>query len=64
MIASPSAAIDLPLKILLSEDSAADVWVSYNSTSYLQARHGVALEPAMKILLWKIWRRLQANEAR
>ena len=40
MPASPSAAIDLPLKILVSEDSAGDVWLSDNSTSYLQARHG------------------------
>jgi uncharacterized protein (DUF302 family) len=44
MIASPSAAIDLPLKILVSEDSAGDVWFSYNSTSYLQARHGFPQE--------------------
>jgi uncharacterized protein (DUF302 family) len=40
MIVSPSAALDLPLKILISEDSAGIVWMSYNSTSYLQARHG------------------------
>lgn len=40
MVAPPGAALDLPLKILVSEDSAGDVWLSYNSTSYLQARHG------------------------
>jgi uncharacterized protein (DUF302 family) len=44
MIASPSAAIDLPLKILVSEDSAGNVWLSYNSPSYLQVRHDFALE--------------------
>jgi uncharacterized protein (DUF302 family) len=49
MIASPSAAIDLPLKILISEDSAGDVWLSYNSTSYLQARHGFPQELAKTI---------------
>ena len=49
MIASPSAAIDLPLKILVSEDSAGNVWLSYNSTNYLQARHGFPQELAKNI---------------
>jgi uncharacterized protein (DUF302 family)/uncharacterized membrane protein YidH (DUF202 family) len=39
MIASPSIAIDLPLKILVSEDKSGKVWVAYNSPAYLQARH-------------------------
>jgi len=39
MLASPSIAIDLPLKILISEDSKGGVWISYNSPRYLQARH-------------------------
>ena len=41
MIASPSIAIDLPLKILVWEDVNRDVWLSYNSPAYLQARHNV-----------------------
>jgi len=41
MLAAPSAAIDLPLKILVWEDGAGKVWISYNSPIYLQARHGV-----------------------
>jgi uncharacterized protein (DUF302 family) len=41
MIASPSIAIDLPLKILVAEDSKGQVWISYNSSSYLQARHNL-----------------------
>src|ERR1039458_1919010 len=41
MIAAPTIAIDLPLKILVWEDSKGKVWVSYNSQAYLQARHGV-----------------------
>jgi uncharacterized protein (DUF302 family) len=41
MIASPSIAIDLPLKILVWEDAAAKVWISYNAPQYLQARHGL-----------------------
>ncbi len=44
MLAAPSSAIDLPLKILISEDSQGKVWVSYNSPAYLQQRHGVPRE--------------------
>jgi len=39
MQASPSIAIDLPLKILIWEDAAGKVWVSYNSFTYLRERH-------------------------
>ena len=41
MLAAPSIAIDLPLKILIWEDSEGKVWVSYNSPAYLQERHGL-----------------------
>ena len=41
MIASPSIAIDLPLKILVWEDSNGKVWISYNSPAYLKARHNL-----------------------
>jgi len=41
MLAAPSVAIDLPLKILVWEDGAGKVWVSYNSPAYLQQRHGL-----------------------
>jgi len=44
MIASPSIAIDLPLKILIWEDAGGKVWVSYNAPAYLQARHGLPAE--------------------
>jgi uncharacterized protein (DUF302 family) len=44
MLAAPSIAIDLPLKILIWEDSQGKVWVSYNSPAYLQERHGVPQE--------------------
>ena len=39
MIATPSVAIDLPLKALIWEDSDANIWISYNSPEYLQQRH-------------------------
>jgi uncharacterized protein (DUF302 family) len=41
MVAAPTLAIDLPLKGLVSEDENGKVWVSYNSSEYLQKRHGV-----------------------
>ncbi len=44
MLAAPSIAIDLPLKILVWEDAQAKVWVSYNSPAYLQERHRVPQE--------------------
>ncbi|HEX4542687.1 MAG TPA: DUF302 domain-containing protein [Candidatus Acidoferrum sp.] len=40
MLAAPSSAIDLPLKILVWEDAAGKVLVSYNSPAYPQQRHG------------------------
>lgn len=40
MLASPSTAIDLPLKMRVWEDAAKKVWISYNSPEYLQKRHG------------------------
>jgi len=40
MLAAPSAALDLPLKILIAEDSDGKVWISYNSAKYLKERHG------------------------
>ena len=44
MLAAPSAAIDLPLKILIWEDDQAKAWVSYNSPDYLMERHGLPRE--------------------
>ena len=41
MIASPTVAIDLPLKALAWQDGDGKVWLSYNSPEYLGARHSV-----------------------
>jgi len=41
MLAAPSIAIDLPLKILVSEDAAGVVWLSWNTPEYLADRHNV-----------------------
>jgi uncharacterized protein (DUF302 family) len=44
MLASPSVAVDLPLKLLVWEDAQGKVWVSYNSPEYLRERHGLPQE--------------------
>ena len=44
MLAAPTSAIDLPLKILIWEDSHGKVWASYNSPEYLQERHDIPKE--------------------
>jgi len=44
MLAAPTSAIDLPLKILVWEDPEGKAWLSWNSPDYLQRRHGVPEE--------------------
>jgi uncharacterized protein (DUF302 family) len=41
MLAVPSIAIDLPLKLLIAEDTNGSVSVSWNAPAYLAARHGL-----------------------
>jgi len=41
MLAAPTAALDLPLKILVWQDGRSQVWLSYNSLPFLQNRHGI-----------------------
>jgi uncharacterized protein (DUF302 family) len=45
MLSAPSAAIDLPLKILVAEDQNGRVSISWNAPSWLQTRHG--FDPAL-----------------
>jgi len=40
MLASPSVAIDLPLKLLIAEDAVGKVSITWNSPAYLRERHG------------------------
>lgn len=49
MLAAPTLALDLPLKILVREDAEERVWISYNSADYLRERHGVPAELAQKL---------------
>jgi len=44
MLAAPSSAIDLPLKILVWEDAQQKVWISYNDPDYILKRHGLPQE--------------------
>ena len=44
MLASPTLAIDLPLKALIWEDANNKVWLSYNAPEYLQQRHNIPPE--------------------
>lgn len=41
MLAAPGIAIDLPLKILVAEDSAGKTTVSWNSAAWISARHNL-----------------------
>lgn len=41
MLAAPSSAIDLPLKVLVWQDEAGSTQIAYNSPAYLAARHGI-----------------------
>ena len=44
MVASPSLALDLPLKVLVSQDNRGGVLLSYNSPEYLKERHNIPEE--------------------
>jgi len=41
MLASPSIALDLPLKILVAEEETGQVSLSYNSPAHLKERHAL-----------------------
>jgi uncharacterized protein (DUF302 family) len=44
MVASPTAAIDLPLKVVVAVDEVGKVWLSFNDPEYLQRRHRIPPE--------------------
>ncbi|HEV2377598.1 MAG TPA: DUF302 domain-containing protein [Streptosporangiaceae bacterium] len=41
MVASPLTAIDLPLKVLVWQDDAGTIWMSYLDPAWLATRHGL-----------------------
>jgi uncharacterized protein (DUF302 family) len=44
MLATPSTALDLPLKLLVTQDPGNQTWISYNSPAYLEKRHSITIE--------------------
>jgi uncharacterized protein (DUF302 family) len=50
MECAQSAGIDLPLKALVWEDAAAQVWLGYNDPAFLAQRHEVAQCPVVENL--------------
>ena len=50
MECSQSVGIDLPLKALVWQDEAGQVWLGYNDPAYLAARHGASACPAVENL--------------
>jgi uncharacterized protein (DUF302 family) len=51
MLASPSVAIDLPLKLLVAEDASGKCSISYNSPQYLRKRHKLPNELIQNIAI-------------
>jgi uncharacterized protein (DUF302 family)/uncharacterized membrane protein YidH (DUF202 family) len=49
MLASPTIAIDLPLKLLVWEEAGGRTRISYNDPAYLQERHGLPQELVQNI---------------
>ena len=50
MECAQTAGIDLPLKALVWEDAAGQVWLSYNDPAYLAQRHDAAACPVVPAL--------------
>ena len=53
MVASPTIAIDLPLKALVWQQADGSVWLSYNSPTYILHRHSLAPEFMQSIAVIK-----------
>jgi uncharacterized protein (DUF302 family) len=49
IVATPTVALDLPLKILAWQDAEERTWVAFNEPEYLQARHGFPAELSKNI---------------
>lgn len=50
MECAQTAGIDLPLKAIVWEDAAGQVWLGYNDPAYLAQRHGAAACPVVENL--------------
>ena len=64
MECAQSVGIDMPLKALVWEDAAAQVWLGYNDPGYLMTRHAVAQCPAAENVRKALARIAEAATAR
>ena len=51
ILENPLAALDLPLKVIAWEDVQNDVWVAYNSITYIAERYNLSAEFVSKLRL-------------
>jgi uncharacterized protein (DUF302 family) len=61
MLAAPSTAIDLPLKILVAEDAGGQVTLTWNSAAWLEIRHGFAVDLIQHLAVVETFARTAAN---
>jgi uncharacterized protein (DUF302 family) len=50
MLASPSVAIDLPLKLLVWQDAQGKTQISFNDPKYLESRHGIPADLTQNLM--------------
>jgi uncharacterized protein (DUF302 family) len=62
MVASPSAALDLPLKILVAESPTGEVTLSWNDPAWLQLRHGFPAELTGNLAAAELFAHAAADE--
>ena len=55
MLASPTVAIDLPLKLLVWEEDQGKTWISFNSPDYLKDHHNLPTNLLPNIALVETW---------
>lgn len=59
----PTVGIDLPLKLLIWESEADQVWVSFNDPSWIRARHGLGAMPSASAGMAELLRNLALTVA-
>ncbi len=63
MQAAQTIGIDLPLKALVWQDAAGDIWLGYNDPAWLAQRHGIGPEAAATVAALGTMLRAVAGEA-
>jgi uncharacterized protein (DUF302 family) len=53
MVAEPTIALDLPLKVLAWESASGEVWLSYNDTNYILTRQSLRVRFSRRHKQWK-----------